>query len=158
MDVGLETLHYLDDFLVICEGGRPASTSIQLALNCCSEVGASNHNYLFGDRTGHGGEDAALARGETEAFATAGDGVEGEEMLHEEGVAVTDWATPACYVCGEARKVIPKENNCIASGSEEAAPQNPIKLRVQIGPSLVGYFPVRLERQKYDEVRVQEQL
>ncbi len=36
---GLETLHYLDDFLVICEGGRPASTSIQLALNCCSEVG-----------------------------------------------------------------------------------------------------------------------
>ncbi len=67
---GLETLHYLDDFLVICEGGRPASTSIQLALNCCSEVGvpiaahdrgASNHNYLFGDRTEHGGEDAALA-------------------------------------------------------------------------------------------------
>ncbi len=86
---GLDTLHYLDDFLVIGERGRPASRSIQLALNGCSQEGLSYS---------------------------------------------------------------------IASCSDEATPQNQTKLGVQIGPLLVGYFSVRLEWQKYDEVRVQEQL
>ncbi len=69
----------------------------------------------------------------------AGDGVEGEEMLHEEGVAVTDWATPACYVCGEARKVIPKESDCIASGSEEATPQTSFGPGPGSGPLVLLY-------------------